>query len=54
MSIQFEDVVGEIISAAPAGSLPPAPPAESESSRTRAVLRAIEREQWRCARLDDR
>ena len=54
MSIQFEDVVGEIVSRAPAGSLPPAPPAESENTRTRAVLRAIERELWRCARLADR
>jgi hypothetical protein len=53
MSVQFEDVVGQVISSAPAGSLPRAAPAESETARARAVARTIEREKWRCVRLSD-
>lgn len=53
MSVQFEDVVGQIISTAPAGSLPRPAPADNETTRTRMLLRTIEREKWRYVRLSD-
>ena len=53
MNLQFEDVVGQIISTAPAGSLPRPAPAENETTRARALLRTLEREKWRNVRLSD-
>ena len=53
MNLQFEDVVGQVISSAPAGSLPRPVPAENETTRARALMRTIEREKWRYIRLSD-
>lgn len=53
MSITFEDVVGQVVAEAPAASQPPAAAPGDDAALTRNTLRALKRDAWRRARLDD-